>query len=348
MHPVSCCCIPTRYCLFPSLPSLRGRLQSEVEPLKELLRTPAPAITIKSVDKIVLEQRESEDFAFLQYMDLKGAEELSPDAFDGYYNGKEFVNLLNADVDIAFQPAETTISPQTFLLDEEGDSQAADFDEYAEGSQAAYLATQEVAQTPEDDAVLDDGAPTSNGGFKKAARKVIAVKRFSSSTSSQGSDGLASLMASSSVGSEVKITCKVVAGQWADTFDVTVAPGVKFSDLYTKLIPDIGHEDIAKLTCNDFTCLEDQKILDPRNNPERPSTVKKDNSGGEHTIYKHQMRGVVSNMADFENQMIFCIKKASLQEMLRNEREAAPPSFEAAVKGDGPVDGAAAKRTASA
>jgi hypothetical protein len=35
-------------------------------------------------------------------------------------------------------------------------------------------------------------------------------------------------------------------------------------------------------------------------------------------------------------------------ELLRCQREAAPPSFEAAVKGAGPVDGAAAKRTASA
>ena len=291
-----------------------------------MLRTPAPAIAIKSVDEVVLEQRPSEDFDFLDCMDVKGAEELNPDAFDGCHDGEEFANLLNADIDIAFNPAETTVVPESHKLDEDGDSQCADFDQHEEGSQAAHLATQQA-----EDAEDQEDAETQEQ--EQEAGK------------SGTSDGLSSMMATTSVGDKFQVKCKVVAGDWVDDFDVEVARGTKFSDLHNNL--DIGHEDIALLSDTDFTLVEDKNIASPQTNPERPEHIVKDNNGGDRVIHRHQMRGVVGNLADIRNTVIFCIKKGSLVELKRNQREAAPPSHAGATKAAGAAD-APANRTASA
>ena len=332
---------------------IKLKLKSEVDPLKELLRTPAPAVTFKATEEVVLQQRDPEDFGFLACLDHEGAENLNADTWDGCHDGTDFQHLLNQDIEHkTFEPAESTGAKETFVLDEEGDSQAADYDEYAEGSQAEYLATQTQSRhtsgaSKDDDSVLD--SPSAQPAkFKAAAVAVMTASKMLAGAKerSSSSDGLASAMASTSVGDEIMIKCKVIAGNWQDNYEVSTSVGIKFTDLFDKL--DITHEDVRKLTHADFTCLEDQKILEPRNNPDRPITVKKDRHGTDRTIYKHQMRGVVSNMADLENQMTFCIKKAPLAELIRNEREAAPPSFDTAVKGDGPADAAAPKRTTSA
>lgn len=292
VHPAFAFVKPTRDVVLCSGKTVKA-LNLLVPELREELRTPAPAVTMRKMDQIVVETRLAEDYQMLEGIDVANCDNIDPDEFDGCCDGEAFVEKKKQDIDHEHIVVEA----------DEENTQVVDFEEDGEGDLSQTHPKQNLGMSQEEfhesqrDASQQDTEKTS-ADFGNSASSSQLLKLF---------DNLEV--------HEPTLEVQVVCGEH-DVIECeceTTVKGNNFGNLFHSI--DLGRLKDAGLTAADFVVKEHALVADPQVDKDK-EVVKIANDKHEKVDgHSHQMRSALTKMADHRNPVIHTAESTAITKM---------------------------------